>query len=366
VELRPLTGLYRHPAAGVLPEMEAEAFRAFVVDVRERGVQVPLDITAAGVVLDGHLRLRAAATLNLSCVPVRVVAPADEVEYLLRAAISRRHLTASQRAALAIELGMHIEAREASEARRLGNLKQNASEVATLPPRGKTRELIAELAGVSARTVQDAITTYEGDVGLFREVKEGRLAVAAAARRVRRRRRDEGIDPPPPLPEGVFDLIYADPPWRLSATDTERGPDGHYPTMPLEDIAAMRVPAAENAVLFLWAVDGHLPEALRIVDDWGFTYVNSFIWVKHHFGLGAWNRNQHEQLLVATRGGFSPPPPDLRQPSVINAKRGRHSQKPTAVYERLERMYPHAAKLELFARRARPGWTAWGNEAPDA
>jgi excisionase family DNA binding protein len=50
--------------------------------------------------------------------------------------------------------------------------------------------------------------------------------------------------------------------------------------------------------------------------------------------------------------------------SVIEAPRGRHSEKPECVYELIERMYRLASKLELFARRRRPGWTAWGNEVP--
>jgi N6-adenosine-specific RNA methylase IME4 len=245
-------------------------------------------------------------------------------------------------------------------------LKQNAAEVATLPPRGKTRELIADLAGVSARTAQDAITVYEGDTELFRKVKEGRLAVAAAAESVRRRGRDDGIPTPPPLPAGVFDLIYADPPWRLGSTDSERGPDRHYPTMTVDQIAVLQIPAAKDAVLFLWVVDGHQPEALEVVTAWGFTPVNSIIWVKNGIGLGAWVRNQHEQLLIAKRGRFSPPPPELRIASVVHAKRGRHSEKPAVFYELIEHMYPQTSKLELFARRQRAGWAAWGNQVPDA
>src|SRR5581483_11947356 len=266
LESRPLSRLQRHPAASFLPGMTGDAFWAFVDDVRQRGVQVPLDITAHDVVLDGHLRLRAAAHLALSELLVRVVEPEDEVEYLLRAALNRRHLSASQRAAIAVKLGVHLEAQAGAEARRLGNLKQNAVEVAALPPRGKTRELVAELAGVSARIAQDALTVCERDPELFGQVIEGRLPVGKAARRLTQRLRDAGIDPPPPLPGGVFDLIYADPPWRFDATDTERGPERHYPTMSLEEIAAMRIPAAEDAVLFLWAIDSRLPEALQIMD----------------------------------------------------------------------------------------------------
>jgi N6-adenosine-specific RNA methylase IME4 len=56
--------------------------------------------------------------------------------------------------------------------------------------------------------------------------------------------------------------------------------------------------------------------------------------------------------------------PEDRVDSVIEAPRGRHSEKPARFYELIERMYPQASKLELFARVSRPGWVGWGNEVP--
>ena len=123
--------------------------------------------------------------------PVQVVAPEDEREHMLLAALARRQLSASQRAALALELADVGALTEEGERRRLGNLRQ-ATEVAGLPPRGKTRELVAAVAGVSARTVQDAQTVQAHDPALFARVKAGALAVDLAARRVRRVLRDAG------------------------------------------------------------------------------------------------------------------------------------------------------------------------------
>jgi hypothetical protein len=52
-------------------------------------------------------------------------------------------------------------------------------------------------------------------------------------------------------------VIYADPPWRLEPYLRETGmdcaADNHYPTMGLAAIKALEVPAAKDAVLFLWA-----------------------------------------------------------------------------------------------------------------
>ncbi|MDP9277141.1 MAG: MT-A70 family methyltransferase, partial [Actinomycetota bacterium] len=317
------------------------------------------------IVLDGRQRLRAALELGLERVPVRIAAPADELDHMLRAAILRRQLSPSQKAALVLELEQYRQLQGEARKRQRANLKQHASEVATSPPRGKTRERAAGWAGIGARTLQDAATVKEHDPESFERLKAGELLAAPAARRVRRALRDLALPAPAPLPEGPFELIYADPPWQLGGADSDRAPENHYPTPPVAEIEALAVPAAEHAVLFLWAVSCLLPEALAVMTAWGFSYRTSLVWVKNKPpGLGAWVRHRHELLLVGRKGSFPAPDPEDRPDSVIDAARGRHSQKPICVYELLERAYPHASKLELFARTARPGWSAWGNQLP--
>jgi N6-adenosine-specific RNA methylase IME4/ParB-like chromosome segregation protein Spo0J len=356
--------LHPHPDAKLVPVMPEREYDAFRADIAARGLLVPIEITANDVVLDGRQRLRAARELELNSVPVRVVDVLDEADYMLRAAVLRRQLSESQRAALAVRLGKYHQLRAEAKQRQRANLRHSTVEVASSPPRGKTRDKAAGWAAVSARTIQDAATVDEHDPELLERVVQGELKLANAARRVRRRLRDAALPPAPPPPEGPFELIYADPPWQLGNPDGAHAPENHYPCMPLVEIEALEIPSAETAVLFLWAVASLLPEALQVIDAWGFTYKSNLIWDKQTIGPGIWFRNQHEQLLLATRGNWSPAQPEDRVSSVINAKRGRHSEKPALVYELLERMHPHASKLELFARNARPGWTAWGNEAP--
>lgn len=59
--------------------------------------------------------------------------------------------------------------------------------------------------------------------------------------------------------------------------------------------------------------------------------------------------------------GKLPIPPAIREPNVVLAKRSRHSAKPLAFYDLVERVSP-APRLELFAREKRLGWDSWGNE----
>jgi len=356
------TGELRPHQHTELPPLSTLARAALEADIGKRGIVEPLEITRQGVVLNGRERLAAAQQLGEEQVPVRIVEPVDELEHIILAALQRRHLSASQRAALALELDRYRELKAAAEQRRRQNLRQHAEEAGS-PPRGKTRDHVAAWAGVSARTVQDAATVQEHDPDLFEQVKAGRLAADLAARRVRRGLRDHNLPPAPPLPEGPFELIYADPPWQLGNPDGVNAPENHYPTMPLRDIKQLQPPASEHAVLFLWAVNCLLPEALQVLEAWGFSYKTNLVWVKPAIGLGVWARNRHELLLFATRGQIDVPEPKQRPDSVIQAERGRHSQKPERAHQLIETAYPHLSKLELFARGTpRPSWQAWGNQ----
>ena len=169
------------------------------------------------------------------------------------------------------------------------------------------------------------------------------------------------------FPEGEFDVIYADPPWSYDHDDNPRGGVAkHYDTMDIEDIKALDVPAADDAVLYMWGTVTHVPEAVDVIRAWGFEHKTQAVWDKQHFGSGWWFRGQHELLYVATRGDVSPPPEHARRSSVFRAPRGEHSAKPEVVRTHIERAHPDARKLEMFARDGKVGWDLWGDESPDS
>jgi N6-adenosine-specific RNA methylase IME4 len=162
---------------------------------------------------------------------------------------------------------------------------------------------------------------------------------------------------------GRYPVVYADPPWRFDIPlSAGRALENHYQTMSLEDICALQIPAAENAVLFLWVPSPMLPEGLRVMGAWGFRYSTCAVWDKKKIGMGRYFRQQHEQLFVCVRGKPGTPAPEARPSSVIRWPRGKHSAKPEKVYPMIEAMYP-GPYLELFARPPfREGWDSWGNE----
>jgi N6-adenosine-specific RNA methylase IME4 len=196
------------------------------------------------------------------------------------------------------------------------------------------------------------------------------------------------------LPKKKYGVIYADPEWRFEPYSRESGmdraPENHYPTSELEAICArpVRDIAAPDCVLFLWATVPMLAEAFCVLDAWGFArfernpgngfleidkkdgrYVSSGSWTKYKpgagIGLGHWFRVDHELLLVATRGNIPCPAKGTQARSVFDEPASRiHSEKPILVHELIESYFPNLPKIELNARRARPGWDSWGNEAP--
>lgn len=162
-----------------------------------------------------------------------------------------------------------------------------------------------------------------------------------------------------------YDVLYADPPWRYEhPVSKSRSIESHYPTMELEEIKKLQVPAAENSILFLWATAPKLDEALQVLKAWGFNYRSCAVWDKEALGMGYYFRIRHELLLCGVKGTFKPPPEHMRIPSIYREWRGEHSAKPGYFRQQISEWYPDARKIELFARDRIEGWDAWGNEVP--
>lgn len=173
----------------------------------------------------------------------------------------------------------------------------------------------------------------------------------------------------PPLPEGRYACIVADPPWQL-----DTGPDvfggaierGHdhldYDQMHLGDIAGLDIKslAADNAHLYLWTTNRYLRDSYTIAEEWGFKPSVLLTWCKtpRGVGLGDTFRLTTEFILFARRGNL--PHAQIVPTTWWNWPRGRHSAKPAEFYELIESVTP-GPYLDLFARTQRDGWTVWGD-----
>jgi N6-adenosine-specific RNA methylase IME4 len=158
-----------------------------------------------------------------------------------------------------------------------------------------------------------------------------------------------------------FACIYADPPWRFDNTVSRSAAESHYPTLSLEEIAALPVSAlvTENAHLHLWVPSSFLFEAQRVIEAWGFSYKSSFVWVKPDLGCGNYWRVSHEFLLLGVRGSLRFH--NSSQPSWLCQERTRHSAKPEKIRRLIERVSP-GPYLELFGRAVAENWVVFGNQ----
>jgi N6-adenosine-specific RNA methylase IME4 len=212
-----------------------------------------------------------------------------------------------------------------------------------------------------------------------------------------------------------FNLIVCDPPYSFN-DNLSRMKDGvkrsaasqYNGVLTIDQIKNLRVPevSAEDAVLALWVPSSFLQEGLDIVSTWGFEQKQTFIWVKtkldplkelrkyiHEitltelfetlgnllkyfdndfslndilsFGMGRIMRNCHEVCLISIKGKPYPHVKNKSQRSVLFDINKGHSTKPEGLQDRLELIFPEFTdRLELFARRDRPGWVCCGNSCP--
>lgn len=363
-----------HPASELFPLMEGDEFDQLAADIAEHGLREPIWLHKDGRILDGRNRYRACLEAERQPAFRTWDGDGSPVAFVLSLNLHRRHLTASQRGVVALR----VEKLEAAEAKKrqgrrtdLGTCGQDCPEVEE-PVRA--RDAAAKAVGVSPRTVQDAKQVEREAPDLLPAVESGRVTLSEAKKQIRQRDKAVAVaaimaqEAAPLDAEGTFPVLLVDPPWRYEhrTTVARHIDDNHYPTMTLDDLKAMKVPADEDAVLFLWATSPKLAEAMEVITAWGFTYRTSAVWVKDRMGMGYYFRQQHELLLVAARGDLPVPDPEDRPRSVIAASRGEHSVKPVEVYELIDRMYPLARKVELFARQPRDGWAAWGNQIKEA
>ena len=178
----------------------------------------------------------------------------------------------------------------------------------------------------------------------------------------------------------IWKTIVADPPWpypgkprhtgtwppeNAGAAGAYRSAAFDYPTMSLAEIAALPVSrlAENDASLYLWTTQRFLRDAYAVVDAWGFRTVGVLVWSKPPKGMAGDYVCSAEFVLYGKRG--KPKASSRHMGSVFHWSRSKHSTKPEAFQDIVEQVSP-GPYLELFARRARPGWDCWGDECPDS
>lgn len=196
-------------------------------------------------------------------------------------------------------------------------------------------------------------------------------------RRLPWKHRDVNDGCQPRLWTKTYDVILADPPWNYYGQQDKWGAAAKfYPLMADTEVRSLPVQQllTPRSVFFLWATGPKLDLAVHCLTDWGLAYRGvAFVWVKTKRSgepIGAQGvrpsvvKPTTEFVLVGSPVARGRPLPlaDEGVAQVVMAPKQAHSAKPVEVQERIERLYPHATRIELFARSPRAGWDAWGLE----
>lgn len=179
-----------HEYAKLFPMASDDELQEMAADIKERGLREPI-LMLDGKVLDGRNRLKACALAEVEPV-FRDYAGSDPLGDVISWNLKRRHLSTSQKSAIAVELKPFYEerAKERQEATRIKNGKTPVTASLREPGERHSREASSQAAtavGVSGRLVDDAGHVRKHDPALFEEVKAGRKTVTAAKTEIRQR-----------------------------------------------------------------------------------------------------------------------------------------------------------------------------------
>ncbi len=370
-----------HPLSQLFPEMNPIEFRQLVEDIRINGQLEPVVLhPECKRIIDGKHRSAAVSELGIK-LKYRVFDgnPDDLFQLVLSLNLKRRHLTPSQKAVLGLRVEEY-EAQKASIRRRAtqnnitgGVLADDLPDKATLPSQvGQARDIAAKLVGVSARYIQDAKKIKEYSPELLAQITRGEISLNRAILENKRAERISLVSQLQREKPQTYNVILADPPWDYGDPNVNTGSIGiqldHYGSMSDSEISKIlhqtEIDIADNAVCLLWTTNPMLVRALKIMEEWGFSYKTNLCWVKDRTfppGTGYYFRSRHEILLLGVRGSFLPLTREI-VPSFLMTIPREHSRKPDEIYDIIETLYPNCNYLEMFARNRRDGWDCYGNE----
>ena len=369
-----------------------EEFEKLEASILSEGIRDPL-VVWQGILLDGYHRYKIAQEHGLEFKTVEVELPDRDAakEWILVNQLGRRNLTEQE---ASYYRGKLYSARKQHQFIHPKSVGQNV-------PRSDTAEELGKEYGVNGRTIKrdeqfskavDKVADEIGDEArnailsgqakvpkesveqlvdikqkapeLIEPILSGELPISKAMREIQRNKNES--KPKPELPKGKYRVIYADPPWPVGSItmDKWKSPiEDKYPTMSIEDIGNLPINelAADECSLFLWTTHTFLPDALRLIEEWGFKYFCCITWDK---GNG-WTQNgfhkRTEFLLYAYKGGINIDQYGQAIPTIITEPSTQHSKKPDTIRELIKNKTPEP-RLEMFARGNYEGWLCWGNE----
>lgn len=355
-----------HPFNKIFGDLPEDEFKALEKDIKERGMQTRIDITEDNVIVCGHQRIKALKKVGIEDVEARVLMGWDDSkikEHLIKDNILRRQLTPIQIAKAGAELEKIYEGRWG--VRLDSSVRTDSHSV------GRTTDLVAKDFGLKGRTYENyrkaqEIVKEKGDDKLTELWQTNKISAQGIIRDVKIEEQREAIKGGLNEVSGKYDVIVIDPPWKY---DTKYAPDYYmtrvanpYPEMGMDELIALKLPAKDDCILWLWTTNQFMGYAYVLLQEWGFEPKTILTWDKQTLGIGYYLRNVTEHCILAIKG--KPLWTNKTYTTLISEKKTTHSTKPESFYKMVDEICV-GRKLDYFARKKRAGWDVYGDETKE-
>ncbi len=364
-----------HKLANVFPLMNKDSFDELVEDIKKNGLLEPIWLYE-GKIIDGRNRYKACKKIKLKPTFRNFKGKGSPLSFIISLNLHRRHLTQSQRAAIALDALplFKKEAKDRQGKRTDLTSGDKSTEVKRAKPKVKrARDEAGKIFKVSGDYIVAAEKIKEKNKEKFEEIKQGTKTITQANRELKEAKKEKerkkncrvAKKTKPASFKAKFSTILIDPPWDWG-DEGDKDQLGRakpkYNTIPFKELLKLPLNklSAKDCHIYLWVTNRSLPKGFKLLKAWGFRYITCITWCKPSFGMGNYFRGSTEQLLFGVKGSLKIKRKDAGTWFV--AKRGKeHSQKPIEAYELIESC-SHAPYLEMFARNKRKNWKSWGAE----
>ena len=170
-------GIPTHPAANLFPLLDGDDYQQLKDDIEKHGLLEPIWL-CEGQILDGRNRFRVCEELGIEP-EFRSYEGDSPIEYVWSLNGVRRHLSKSQRAAIAVEMVPYLEAE--AEAR----MKAGKADPSVESHKGRSTAIAGKRVGVGETLVTRAKRVKDADPKLFEKVKAGEVQVEPALRQIK-------------------------------------------------------------------------------------------------------------------------------------------------------------------------------------
>jgi N6-adenosine-specific RNA methylase IME4 len=174
-----------------------------------------------------------------------------------------------------------------------------------------------------------------------------------------------------PFPNKKYNTIVVDPPWPISLTGKVKRRENTaeklpYTIMTLDQIKELPISDIANvgAHIYLWTTNKMMRNAYSVFDSWGVNFhlimpmikpsgiapCMGYVFASEFCLLGFMGKPMQKFLQIGRLNW-------LKNFNTL----GKHSTKPEIFYKLVENMSP-SPRIDLFARKQRNGWDAWGDE----